>query len=171
MIEYRALNSGLAAAYREIRLRALKGAPDAYSSSYETQQAHPLEFFADRCTFRSDNFIIGAMHRDAGVETIVGTGGGYVDPEIKRAHIGYVVGMWVEPDHRGLGIARAILRRVMAQLRAVRQVTRLELTVTANNRGALALYESEGFAVWGREPDAINVQGKLHDDLHMSLRL
>ena len=104
-IRLRPLDAPDAVRYRTIRLNALRLAPTAFSSSFETCRLLPDEFFLGRATFFPDNFIFGAFHDEA----LIGTAGGYVDPEKKRNHIAFVVGMWVEPDYRKLGIGRKLL--------------------------------------------------------------
>ncbi|MNL14628.1 hypothetical protein D3C87_1355770 [compost metagenome] len=53
-------------------------------------------------------------------------------------------------------------------MRGIRQV---QLSVTANNAAAAALYASLGFAVYGHEPEALCVNGKLYDEALMALPL
>jgi len=166
-IEYYTLRPEHAAAYKAIRLRALHDAPTAFTSSWETQREAPDSFFIGRVTPAPDNFVIGAFDGD----TLIATGGGFVDPELKRNHIGYIVGMWVDETYRRRGIARELVRRVMADLECVERVTHLQLSVTENNAGAFKLYADLGFAVWGREPDALHADGQLYDEVHMARTL
>lgn len=164
-IRVRPLDEGDADAYRGSRLRALELAPTAFTSSYETARTLPDEFFNDRATFNPDNFIIGAFDG----EKLVGTAGGFVEPEVKRNHIGHVVGMWVEPTHRKQGIARNLLHAVVQQLQSLPQVATIQLAVTRGNDNALALYESYGFVAWGTEPMALRHDGDYFDEISMSL--
>jgi len=52
-----------------------------------------------------------------------------------------------------------------------RGVTYLDLAVSANSPEAQRLYESLGSAVWGREPEATEHDGRRYDEIHMTLRL
>ena len=69
------------------------------------------------------------------------------------------------------GAWRALIEAVVALARQAPGIRQLNLTAYAANRTAIALYESVGFVIYGREPAAICVDGMLHDDVHMSLRL
>lgn len=51
----------------------------------------------------------------------------------------------------GLGLGRAMLRACVDCARAV-GYSQIELDVVADNRRAVALYESEGFVIYGRNP-------------------
>ncbi len=137
-IRLRPLDASDAVRYRTIRLNALRLAPTAFSSSFETCRLLPDEFFLGRATFFPDHFIFGAYHDEA----LIGTAGGYVDPEKKRNHIAFVVGMWVEPDYRKLGIGRQLLHAVVAQLKSLPRVSDIQLSVSEDHPHALKLYES-----------------------------
>jgi len=149
--------------YKQVRLAALRDSPTAFSSSFETASLAPDSYFAERADFQADNFTLGAFSAD----TLVGTSGGIVEPETKRKHIGHIVGMWVRPDHRRQGIARSLLGRTIEQLRQVPDITTLQITVTASNTAAHALYTDVGFQEWGLEPRALFTTGNYHDDIHM----
>ena len=59
--------------------------------------------------------------------------------------MGYVSDLVVSSALRGQGVGRALLRRAEGCVREA-GVTTLRLSVLAGNRGAIALYEDEGFA-------------------------
>ncbi|MFO0673051.1 MAG: GNAT family N-acetyltransferase [Polyangiaceae bacterium] len=63
-----------------------------------------------------------------------------------------VVGLAVDPSHRGLGIGRALLREVIADAGQELRCRRILLHVSTTNVAALALYASEGFARAERRP-------------------
>ena len=60
-----------------------------------------------------------------------------------------LISIAVDPRHRRLGVAQALMKRTLARLRQARAV-RLTLMVRAKNRGALALYADFGFRRTGR---------------------
>jgi ribosomal protein S18 acetylase RimI-like enzyme len=62
--------------------------------------------------------------------------------------------MYVASHAAGGGVGRAILRALIARARETAGISKLNLTVAAENARAVALYESEGFRVFGREEDA-----------------
>jgi ribosomal protein S18 acetylase RimI-like enzyme len=196
VITYRLLDRDDAPLYKQSRLNALRLAPTAFSSSYETSKKQPDKTFQQRVAYDPESFVLAAFengapgpnngaqefNKSAGElksgtgktvsskqDTLIGMAGGYVDTELKRRHIGYVVGMWVEPAYRRQGIARRLLRDVVAQLRTLPTITTIQLSVTAGNASAQSLYEDCGFTCWGTEPQALCHNGQFFDELHFSL--
>jgi hypothetical protein len=45
------------------------------------------------------------------------------------------------------------------------------LAVSARSPGTQQLYEGLGFRVWGREPEATEIDGHRYDELYMTRRL
>ena len=68
---------------------------------------------------------------------------GFVAGQLTRG-VFHVVGLAVEPARRRQGIARALLRAAVTHARG-RDLRAVALQVSTTNRGAIALYESEGF--------------------------
>jgi RimJ/RimL family protein N-acetyltransferase len=79
--------------------------------------------------------------------------------------------MYVAPEVRGRGVARALAAALIERAARVEGLDRLHLTVMAHNQAAVRLYLSLGFEVWGREPDAMRWEGASYDELSMTLRL
>lgn len=154
-------------AYREFRLYMLGESPTAFRSDRREAARRPLSHFMARARDEPGNFIIGAFAE----ARLVGSAGGYRDPEPKRRHLATVVGMYVLPDHRGAGLGGRLLEAVLERLRALPGLEYVQLGVTAGNERALRLYERAGFTVYGREPAALKVAGVNHDELLMSLKL
>ncbi len=91
------------------------------------------------------------------------------EPRAKNRHKANVFGMYVAPEFRRRGIARALLRHLIAAARQERDLEQLVLTVTHSNESARALYESEGFRSFGIEPRALRVADRYYDKNHMVL--
>ena len=68
---------------------------------------------------------------------------GFIAGQIVRGVL-HVVGVAVEPARRRQGVARALLRAAVAHARG-RELCAVALQVSTTNRGAIVLYESEGF--------------------------
>ncbi|HEX4883841.1 MAG TPA: GNAT family N-acetyltransferase [Casimicrobiaceae bacterium] len=158
------------AAYRAVRLRALAEHPDAFTSSADEEaSAEGDARMARRLSpppSAPHDGMLGALDDGA----LVGTIGMTVDMRAKCRHRGLVVGMYVVPERAREGIGRALLDAQIARARAVR-LAGLTLTVTAGNARALRLYERAGFAVVGRDPDAMRVGDVSYDKLHLHMRL
>jgi RimJ/RimL family protein N-acetyltransferase len=78
--------------------------------------------------------------------------------------------MGVLASHQGRGIGTGLLREMEAWAQNV-GVTRIELTVMANNERAIALYLRSGFGHEGNKKGAIRVDGTLIDELLMAKAL
>lgn len=67
-----------------------------------------------------------------------------------------ILQVMVHPAARGRGLATVLLRALVDDARR-HGVETLTLDVRGNNHAAMALYESEGFEVYGRLPDFVAV--------------
>ncbi|MDB5813627.1 MAG: family N-acetyltransferase [Rhodocyclales bacterium] len=86
-------------------------------------------------------------------------------------HKAMIWGMYVSPKARGKGIGKALLREALSLAQSVPGIQQVNLCVNADNAVALGLYESVGFKAFGREPGAMLINGELHDEIHMYMRL
>lgn len=84
-----------------------------------------------------------------------------------RAHVG-ILGIALVPEARGRGIGGRLMEAAIAK--AWRQgLTRIELTVRADNSRAKALYERQGFVVEGVSRRAFRVGAEYFDSYSMGL--
>ena len=88
-------------------------------------------------------------------------------PRPAMGHSG-VLGMGVIDSHRGHGIGRALMKTTLQAARE-RGLTRIELSVRADNDRARRLHENLGFAVEGLCRNHVLVQGKYADSYLMAL--
>jgi ribosomal protein S18 acetylase RimI-like enzyme len=126
---------------RELRLRALRDAPDAFGPLAADVEREPDAYwqrFAQ--VFRPER-------GDLLVALADGRGVGLVSA-IARDGFGHVGAMWVDPAARGAGLGRRLLEAACAALRA-RGCWRILLDVTDTNAPAIALYRSAGFELTG----------------------
>ena len=79
--------------------------------------------------------------------------------------------MYVPLERAGIGLGRALLQALLARASALPGLLQIDLTVTAGNRRAQALYEHCGFTGVGLWPRAILVDGIYHDKVRMQLQL
>ena len=132
---------------KDIRLKALADAPDAFGSTFADESKLTDEQWIARANTpnaaqfiaytnggsRAVGLIVGARNRD-GPESTAG-----------------LYSMWVAPDARGLKIGSALVDTVKAWVREQGVYERILLDVANDNTAAIRLYESCGFRPTGRE--------------------
>lgn len=126
---------------REVRLRALQDAPDAFWTTYEREVAYgPAEWH---------RWIDGAalFVAEYGASAPCGMAGGMADGEDPAGAL--LVSMWVAPEHRGSGLADRLVAAVAAWAVAEGR-QRLRLHVEQHNHRARRCYQRLGFRLTGR---------------------
>jgi ribosomal protein S18 acetylase RimI-like enzyme len=157
-----------AAAWRTLRLRALKEEPEAFVITHAEESRRGL---ADtRARFRRhgrERVLLGAFEKGR----LVGCVGFWREEYEKIRHKAVIWGMYVEPGQRGRGTGRALMEEALRRIRGLRGVEQVNLAVWAGNGPARALYRSLGFRVIGREPRAAKLGRRYLDDETMVLWL
>lgn len=155
----------------QLRLRALREHPEAFGQPYEEAIATPLG--EAHATLRQRLSAPGSATLVAldGHETLVGMIGFFREPRPKNAHRGNIVGVYVVPEARGLGISGRLLQAVLDHARSLDGLLQVHLTVVSTNAIAARLYERAGFVRYGRVPRAEILDGVPVDDDLMVLML
>jgi ribosomal protein S18 acetylase RimI-like enzyme len=130
---------------RDVRLRALLEAPDAYGSTYEEGTGEPDDTWREWAAS-------GAEGGQGFTATAVGDTG-WVGLAVGAPHHAFpgevgLFAMWVDPAWRGRGVGRRLVDRVIAWAVAERFPT-IRLLVTETNEPAFRLYERCGFVDTG----------------------
>jgi GNAT superfamily N-acetyltransferase/SAM-dependent methyltransferase len=131
---------------RDIRLRSLLDAPEAFGSTHEREAAQSDDdwrAFADGWEGTAHQAVyVAADDHGRWVGLAVGA--------VREADtsLANLYAMWVDPDSRGLGVGRQLVESVVAWA-AGTGAERLELCVTEANEPAVALYRSAGFEPTG----------------------
>ena len=127
---------------RNLRLRALADAPDAFGATLADAEIAPDAAWEQQAKADDRPMIVAEV---AG--RLVGmVSGGRVPTGDLVASLG---SMWVEPAARGNGVAAAMVAAVVEWAREAGYPA-LALGVTTSNAGAIALYERLGFVDTGR---------------------
>jgi RimJ/RimL family protein N-acetyltransferase len=158
-IKIRRLTPSEGAAYREIRLEALRLDPEAFGSTFEAESVRPPEHFPERV---AQCPVFGAF-RDG---EIVGMAGFLGREGAKDAHKGYLWGMYVQPGARNAGVGRRLAEAVIDYAR--QHVEILQLNVVSENEAARQLYASLGFVEYGIERKALKQNGRYYDEVLMA---
>ncbi|MFD4837217.1 GNAT family N-acetyltransferase [Achromobacter sp. NPDC058515] len=163
----RRLTASDAASLRQLRLDALVETPESFGSSYEEEHTLTLEDIREWIAPANDGAMFGVFV-DGALAGMVGVGRQRM---LKMRHKAHIWSMYVTPSQRGRGLGRLLMHAAIAHARTMRGIRQVQLSVTANNAAAAALYASLGFAVYGHEPEALCVNGELYDEALMALPL
>lgn len=168
-MKVRSLGPADAPAYQRLRLLALEESPTAFTASHVDEAGRSMDEVAARITPAVDGSIrmLGIFELDelAGFVAVV-------HPQREKLRHGVeLAGMYVAPAFRRRGFGRALLKAAVAYARSIVGVRQIRLGVNVTNTGARALYRSIGFASYGVEPDALQVDGVFYGEERYVLRL
>ncbi|HET8606675.1 MAG TPA: GNAT family N-acetyltransferase [Gaiellaceae bacterium] len=129
---------------REARLRALAEEPDAFVEAHAAALAFPESRWRERAAETADSvtFVHEADGRFDGMVS------GFLEGDPETV---FLVSMWVAPERRGLGLAQALVERVLDWART-RRAGRVLLSVEAGNERAARLYARCGFVRLAEPP-------------------
>ena len=122
------------AVLRDVRLRALADSPDAFGSTLEREEPFDEKEWRRRCV--RPVWVAEVDGRPVAMAGAFSTDG-----------VLQVWGMWTDPDHRGRGLAHALLDVLVG--RAVDEDRPVALHVNTTNAGARAFYDGYGFVGTG----------------------
>ena len=128
---------------RDVRLRSLLESPQAFTSTYVREAAFDESAWRDRAT---SGRWFAAVEDGRAIGVAVGVDGWSDDPGRRE-----LVGMWVDPSHRGRGISRNC-SEPSATGPAPEGASVLSLGVRAGNRDARAAYLRLGLRPAGTTP-------------------
>ena len=153
--------------YRVLRLAALREQPPAFGTPAEKEEKLTLEAVALRLQESEDTYILGAFSD----EILVGTIRFSRFEEVNEKHRGFIAGLYVRPDFRRRGLARALATEVLVRAHRDTSLHRIHLTVVTAQDAAIQLYKSLGFCIYGTEHEAFSNQGQFYDEHLMELLL
>jgi ribosomal protein S18 acetylase RimI-like enzyme len=164
--EIRLLSESDVDEYWQLRLRALKEEPTSFGSSYEESLDITREEVLDRIACNDEMFTFGCF-----TSALVGNVRFHRREGKKKQHKGEIYGVYVAPECRGRGIARALLEATIERAKTIVGVEHLTLSVVTANEAARNLYLSLGFETFGIEKALLKVGDQFFDEDLMSLRL
>ena len=134
------------ALHRDIRLRALRDAPDSFGESAAEAEGRPASYWEEltRSVTEPGRYVMFLACDGVAVH---GSTYGLRDPQDRYA--GRVGGTWVAPLHRRQGIGKTLLQAAVVWARD-QGLRRLRLWAPATNVAALLLYQQAGFADTGQ---------------------
>ena len=130
-------------ALRDVRLRALADAPDAFATTHAEATARANDWWREWAAKSADAETQAMVLAWDGEDT-VGIAGTFATEDAW-----HVISMWVDPAARGRGVGRELLDAVVAWAREQEPTRPIRLSVTDGNDGARRLYEGYGFVDTG----------------------
>jgi RimJ/RimL family protein N-acetyltransferase len=149
-----------------VRLLALRESPEAFGASYEESKRLPPEEAIKRLSPEDGGFVLGAFIDGV----LVGVTGCMRQQGLKGRHKAVIWGVYVVPDFRGRGVARAMMSKALSHCLLIDGLEEVTLTVVTTNESALKLYQSLGFVTYGVEPRALKVEDRYYDEALMVLK-
>jgi RimJ/RimL family protein N-acetyltransferase len=128
---------------KALRLAALSDAPYAFATKFSDAAAHPDSYWKETAARRAASPTDCTFFAFAPDGHAVGMAGGYRDPE--QSDFVHLVAVWVAPEWRGSGAARAVTEAVCAWAASLPGVATVGAYVAAGNDRALRSYEKAGF--------------------------
>lgn len=167
-MEIRSLTAKDAEAWWQLRLEMLRNDPASFADSAEEHQATTVER-ARKLLGEGhlvENFVVGSFANGR----LIGTAGFFRRKHAKEHHKGHVWGVYVSPEQRGQGVARALMQEVIRRARKIDGLEQITLVASAH-LPARQLYESLGFESYGIEPRSLKIGEEYVNDVLMILRL
>lgn len=129
-------------ALRDVRLAALQADPSAFASTLERELALTEESW--RAWTRTSACFL-AWESEGGGQHAIGLAAGADRQDGADAEL---VALWVDPEHRAMGVGEALVSAVVEWARAGRRGA-VGLWVTTANSAGIGLYERLGFVPTG----------------------
>ncbi|KAA0949775.1 GNAT family N-acetyltransferase [Pseudomonas sp. ANT_H14] len=156
------LDASHAQAYRALMLQAYETYPQAFTSSVAERAALPLSWWRKRLESPLDR-VLGGFAGDQ----LAGIVGLAFEPREKARHKVTLFGMYVAEGFQRRGLGRQLVEAAFVEARHHAGVKLIQLTVTAGNDAAFALYQRCGFVQYGLEPLAVRVGIEYFDKIHL----
>lgn len=147
-----------------LRRHSLVTNPESFWASEHEEAPERRKKFEDT-NAHPDNFSIGAFVDDQ----LVGKMAFIRYEQEKLSFKGFIVGVYVHPNFRGLGLAKAILVETLNKAFAQQGLTKIILNVTATQVSAKRLYEKHGFKEFGFEKEGMQANGRHYDQYYLDL--
>ncbi len=152
-----------AAEYVELRREMLMDTPRSFLGDLADDECLDIEVMEARLS--SEESPLFCAENDDG--ELCSVAGFYRDRRAKMRHRGTLWGVYTRPSSRRRGLSRRVIEVALAHAASAKGLEVVQLSVSAEAPGAMALYESLGFTAWGREPRAVMVDDRQVDEIHM----
>lgn len=144
--------------FKKLRLESLHRDPKAFLSSYEEEATFGDEVWQNRI-----KNVIFAVIRDKPVGMLT-----YIQRNRKKNdHVVDIFAVYVDSKHRGKGLGDRLLKEAIYRIKRNKGVSKIALSVLADQIPAVNLYMKHGFRVVGVLEKELRFRGKFYDELVM----
>jgi RimJ/RimL family protein N-acetyltransferase len=151
--------------YRTLMLQGYALHPEAFTASVEERGPLPISWWQQRLHEGEDvpEMVLG----DWAGDELAGVAGLSFETRERSRHKAMLFGMYVPLQFRHAGRGLRLVQAVLAQARLRPGTLLVQLTVTAGNSAAQALYTACGFVPFGTEPMAVRLGHGYVSKVHM----
>ena len=167
-MELRLLTVDDAEAFWHLRLEALRNDPASFADSAEEHLNTTVETSREFLSKKDPvhNFVVGMFEEGK----LSGTAGFFRRSNNKERHKGHIWGVYVRPQSRGKGVARALMQEIIRRAHGIEGLEQVTLVASAN-LPAQRLYKALGFESYGIERHSLKIDNDYIDDVLMVLWL
>jgi ribosomal protein S18 acetylase RimI-like enzyme len=172
-MEIRLLTASDTKAWWQLRLEALRNDSASFADSAEEHLTSSVDQARERLSGDpAEKFVLGMFEGAIPEEErLTATAGFYRYTHLKERHKGHIWGVYVRPESRGKGIARALMQEIILRARNMNGLEQV-LLVASSHLPARKLYEALGFEAYGIEPRSLKIGTEYYiDDVLMILHL
>lgn len=147
---------------QKIRLQALIKYPYAFGASYEEESKWDVSVYEDRIRSKG-MFYFGAFFDGM----LVGMIALVVNVRPKIRHRAMVQAVYVDEMFQSRGIGGMLLVKAIEKACELKTIEQVELSVVTEQSAAFALYQKNGFEIYGKEYHAMKIGSRYYDEYLM----
>jgi ribosomal protein S18 acetylase RimI-like enzyme len=153
------------AAFKALRLEALRECPEAFGSDCDESSRQPESYWLDHIHTSIEGEQQRIFLADADEHGLAGMLGVYRSRGVKNHHAANIWGVYIRPEFRGQRLCEKLMHEALAWCAAKElRIVRLSATTSA---AAIRCYARCGFRVYGVSPEEIRVGDTYYDELMM----
>ena len=156
--------------FKQLGLESFKNEPTAFLVTYEEESKISDEKWKERIDASIEGKIgVTLVARDG--DKLVGRIGLSYQKYEKVKHIAHIWGTYVIPEHRGKGIGKLLLQKIIEQAKSKPEIKKIKIEVNPSQVAAYELYKKLGFIEIGTAKMELYVNGTFHDAVQMEMYL
>lgn len=152
--------------FKEIRLNALKDAPQAFGASYDEEAKLSDEEWQKSLKNSEASNSLWYLFAKKGKE-LIGIVAAYTDKGKKVEHLANIGSVFVVPQQRGKGVAKKLMEELLKEIQKNPKIIKINLRVSSEQIAAVKLYESLGFKKVALMENELLIDGKFYDEWEM----